>query len=270
MTGLRSLSCACGVLLAALGTVARAQPASARPLCADRPGKATPPCILDVGRLQVEAGLFEASRERRNGARDDLDAYGGLELRAGLTRWSEFELSWTPWTVERAQDGGTVQRRAGMGDVTAGFRAALTDPDRSGFALSVRPFLSAPTATHHMGAGGWQGGVSLPASRAAGSWTLGATPELDIARNAGGGGTHLAGALAVAASRGLGPLTLGAELWAAVDDDPLGRSTQASFDLTSAWTPAADPELQLDAGVNLGLNGQTPGLDVYLGLTRRF
>ena len=51
-------------LLVALGFSARAlaqsQPDSmARDFCANRPGKGTPTCVLDVGRLQVEADLID-------------------------------------------------------------------------------------------------------------------------------------------------------------------------------------------------------------------
>ena len=52
--------------------------------------------------------------------------------------------------------------------------------------------------------------------------------------------------------------------------DPGGTVTQASFDLGAAWIPAAHPNFQLDGGVNLGLNNQTPAAQAYVGVSQRF
>jgi len=65
-------------------------------------------------------------------------------------------------------------------------------------------------------------------------------------------------------------VNLGAELWVDVDDDPSGRVTKASFDLTAAWTPAALKDVQLDAGAYLGLNRKTPDLELVVGIAHRF
>jgi len=258
------------VVLGVRAEAAHAEPPALRPLCADRPGKATPACILDAGHLQFETGLFETSRQSEDGTHDDVDTYGAFELRAGLTRRAEAEVDWAPWIVERARDAAGRTRSSGVGDLTLGLRAALTDPDGSGPAVSVQPFVSAPTATHGMGAGGWQGGLRLPISIPAGAWTFGASPELDVARDAAGGGAHAAWSGVVAASRGVGALTLGAELWGAVDDDPGGRTWQASVDLTAAIVPPRHAELQLDAGANIGVTHDTPDVDLYVGVSRRF
>ena len=54
------------------------------------------------------------------------------------------------------------------------------------------------------------------------------------------------------------------------DFEPSGHSTQASFDLAAAWIPAKRPNFQLDGGVNLGLNKQTPAAQAYVGVSQRF
>jgi hypothetical protein len=43
---------------------------------------------------------------------------------------------------------------------------------------------------------------------------------------------------------------------------------QYSFDLDAAWL--ADNDMQLDGGLNIGLNRATPDLEIYLGVSRRF
>lgn len=101
-------------------------------------------------------------------------------------------------------------------------------------------------------------------------FSLTVTPQLAAARNADGRGDHAAGSAAVSLSRAFGSTSLGAELWGLADDDPQKRTYEASFDLTCAWTPQATPDLQLDGGVNAGLNRHTPDVEAYVGVSRRF
>src|SRR5436190_1237497 len=78
------------------------------------------------------------------------------------------------------------------GKATLPLMGALTDPDGKGLAVSAEGFVTAPTATHGLGAGGWTGGLRLPISVPLGESSLGLAPEVDVLRDAGGGGAHLA------------------------------------------------------------------------------
>ena len=98
--------------------------------------------------------------------------------------------------------------------------------------------------------------------------SMGLTPEIDVLRNGAGGGTHLAWIGVASLGRTFGKTSLGAELWGSADDDPMGRTYQASFDLTAAL--AVGDNAQLDAGANFGLNRNTPDVEVYVGVSRRF
>jgi len=62
---------------------------------------------------------------------------------------------------------------------------------------------------------------------------------------------------------------LGAKAWTSQDCDPARVTAQYSFDLDAAWQPTNDSALQLDGGINFGLNRNTPGTQLYLGLSRR-
>ena len=58
-------------LMASAPAAAAADAASSdglRPLCADRPGKATPPCILDAGHTQLEVGVVDFATTHDAGA----------------------------------------------------------------------------------------------------------------------------------------------------------------------------------------------------------
>jgi len=256
-------------LAAALLAILVTGPAAAqdlRDLCAQRPGKATPPCVVDTGHLQIEVGLADAVFQRGAGMHEDAYAFGTTALRVGLTPRLELEAGWSPWIVDTVRGGG---RRSGAGDATLGLLTALTDPDGKGAAVSLQGFVTLPTATHGLGAGGWTGGVRLPVSAPLDASTaLGLTPEVDVLRDAGGGGTHLAWVGVGSLSRSFGATTLGAELWAEVEDDPAGTIRRASADLTAAVV--VGKALQLDAGANFGLNRATPDVELYGGISARF
>ena len=63
-------------------------------------------------------------------------------------------------------------------------------------------------------------------------------------------------------------LTLAGELWSNLNFDPAGTLRQASADAALAY--AVSNDLQLDAGANLGLNANTPDIEVYVGTSIRF
>jgi len=251
--------------------IAGAAQAADRDFCADRPGKGSPPCVLDKGRVQAEVGGVDAAFTRGGGVSVDDVSYGGLELRLGLTSTVEGQLSWTAHERIRTKDHGVVDVVSGTGDLGAALRWSLKNPGGDGFSVAVQPFVTAPTGSHGIGSDLWQGGVIVPVSvPLTADWSLSLSPQVEARENASGSGRHAGYALASGVGRAVGPVNLGAELWVDRDDDPSGHVTQASFDLTAAWTPKALKDVQLDASVYAGLNRQAPDLELVVGLAHRF
>jgi hypothetical protein len=246
-----------------------AEPAE-RSFCADRPGKATPSCTLDQGRVQLEVDMIDSTVDHSAGVRSTDLLIASPQLRIGLTPSAELQLAWTPYEQQTARGQGLNQRVSGVGDVTAGMKLNLTG-NRDGVDVALQPFVKLPTARQPLGNGKVEGGMSAPVSISLPSgWSLGLTPELDLFANDGGDGRHLAGAFAVGIGHGLVPnLSFGAEIWMA-RDFVSRAATQASGDLMLAWTPPGTRDLQLDAGVNLGLNSATPDAQIYAGIAKRF
>jgi hypothetical protein len=58
------------------------------------------------------------------------------------------------------------------------------------------------------------------------------------------------------------------EVWTLTDFDPAHTTHQYSADVAAAWQ--LNPNLQLDGGLNFGLNRATPGFQGYIGISRRF
>ena len=251
---------------------ARAQDAG-RDFCADRPGKGSPPCVLDAGRFQAELGVADSAWSRGGGVSTDDTAFGALELRLGLAPTLEGQLSWTAHERIRQKDraSGAVSTADGGGDVGLALRWSLRNPAGDGVSVALQPFVTAPTGAEGIGGDAWQGGVIVPISLPLNAnWSLALSPELDARANADGSGRHAGFGGAVGIGRSFGPVALGVELWADRDQDPSGHLTSASFDLTAGWTPASAKDLQLDASAYVGLNRDTPDLEVAVGVAKRF
>lgn len=259
-------------LVAALGLWAT-QAQADKDFCADRPGKSSPTCTLDAGRVQGEASLIDWSHSRDNETIEDQTLIGDLLVRYGLTRSTELRAGWTSYGVDRTRDraSGMVDRRTGSGDVTLGVRQSLRDggPSR-GVAISVQPFVTLPVGRTPIGAGTWGAGVIVPAQAfLSKTWSITVDPEVDAAPDENGSGRHLAYAMVADLRWKATPsLQLAGETWVRRDDDPAGHETQASFDATAAYQLGKNA--QIDVAAYAGLNQATPRWQLLLGLARRF
>jgi hypothetical protein len=63
-------------------------------------------------------------------------------------------------------------------------------------------------------------------------------------------------------------LSLTAELWGQWDWDPAGTERQYSADGAAAYL--LGNSVQLDGGANFGLNRNTPDVELYAGISKRF
>lgn len=245
-----------------------------RDRCFDRPAKGTSACTVDAGRWQLETELFDGAFQRQHGVTTDDWRAVNPTLKLGVSARADVEIALPLFQSERTHDAssGATDTLSGVGDLTLAVKYALVGNSGSDLAVVVRPFLTVPTARSSLGAGDVQGGVLLPlsASLPAG-WSLNVTPEVDVLPNQAGGGRHAQAVTSVGLSHSLGAGFNGTvEAWAQRDFDPGSETTQASFDLGLAWTPGPLPDLQFDAGLNLGLTRNTPGAEVYAGVSKRF
>jgi Putative MetA-pathway of phenol degradation len=163
-------------------------------------------------------------------------------------------------------------RSASTGDVSLGFRTSLKNPDGNGFSLAIQPSVSLPTGGSAIGRGTWGASLVVPMSvQISKAIQLALTPELDASPDSDGQGRHARYGGVIGIDMPLGAtVSGGVELAAFHDEDSAGRSTAATFDMTIAWTPKAAKDFQIDAGIYAGLNRQTPGLQMVLGIAKRF
>lgn len=248
--------------------------ADERAFCTDRPTKSTGACTVDAGHLQYESDLVNFTYDRSDGVTTQTWLYTNPTLKLGLTNTLDVEVNVAPWetitTTDRAS--GAKTSVSGVGDLYFKAKLSLIGDDGGDVAIALAPYIKAPTARAGIGNGAVEGGLIVPlVFNLPQGWQLTVDPEADVLANQAGGGDHanLAGLLCFSHPVSK-TLTASAEVWTDVNFDPSGVVHQYSADLGLAWIPASHPNIQLDGGVNIGLNNQTPAAQVYLGLSQRF
>ena len=257
-----------GTVMAVMSTVATA--ATDEPICTDRPSKATGTCTVPAGRIQIETGLVDWTRDSQANVRTDLTAFGGSLIKYGLSDNADIEIGVTPLQQVRVRARGLREEHSSFGDTILRLKYRLTREDAR-VQVAIDPFVKLPTANKRLGNGQVEGGVAVPFQIALGSspFTLSVDPELDLLADDSGGGRHAATQQVINVGLALNSkLSVSAELWGEWDWAPSGTARQASADAALAYD--LSPDVQLDAGANFGLNRETPDLELYSGVSVRF
>lgn len=254
----------------AAGLIAVAAPAAAQDLCADRPGKATPSCVVDPGAVQVETSVIDWSRSDDGATRDDDLLFGDTLVRWGVADAIELRGAFTSYEHDRMRGPGGVTIARGFGDFGLSAKWRAVDGGDKGVSIALLPSVTLPVGDKAVSQGTWSADLTVPIDvPLADKWSLDLSPTLSAAADEDGNGRHFA--YAGAASLGYAisdAVSLSGELWAQRDNDPAGHTTQASADLLLAWQPAKD--WQLDLSGYAGLTQATPDMELIAGVTRRF
>lgn len=247
-----------------------------RDFAPDRPGFTNGPRTVDAGHLQIESGLFEYGRDQhtldRSFTRTETFVYGDTELRLGLANWIEFDLLIPFYTSQHEKDFGLgrMERTSGIGDLTLGVKMSLWGNDaKEGTSAGLSLQLKTPTASHDLGNGKVEGGtiflldIPLP-------WGFDLTSNHGVAidLNDSGHGYHADIINSVSLSHSIvGPLSAFGEIYTAFNPDHTGQ-WQGSADFGLIWQLRAN--LQLDAGMNIGISRAADDLETFLGVSYRF
>jgi hypothetical protein len=254
--------CLLPAVLALVGAPALAQE---RDFCANRPGIGTPACTMAPGEAMIEVGVAEWDHLSNASSIDDNQTYGDFLLRVGVSDSAEIQLGLTSDVRDRLRNraSGLVTTSSDVGDAFLAVRRGIAGPNGP---VAVEAFVSAP-ANHP---GRWTAGLLLPAGVDLPSgFQLALTPELDLAADAGGHGEHFAYGGVIGLSHALGPkLTIGSELAAFEDADPIRRSLDARLTAELAWQ--IGPRLQLDFEADAGVSAGAPDTALVVGFAERF
>lgn len=245
-----------------------------RDMTTDRPDTTESPFTVDAGRVQVETNVlgFARSRPDADGVVTDSYELVNANLRIGITSDTEIGFVWQSYGIARSRhaDPAASFRDAGIGGLDVRGKVNLWGNDafeRPGdTALALLPFLTLPTdddngiSPEHV-----EGGLLVP--------------------------------LAVNLPRGFG-LGINAGVLRLKDDDASGYHTDyvATAALSYEWgdalgtyyevatqfgeadivvlgtgvTYALRPNVQLDAGVNVGLTRDADRINPFVGISTRF
>lgn len=239
-------------------------------ICADRPGKTTNPCTVPAAHFQVETALADYTMQNSGGERDTLLTLGETTFKYGVSSDTDIEIDITPWARGTSRSHGMHSTVSGIGDTNLIVKHEFTSSSAP-FQISAYPFVKIPTARKPAGNGKLEGGLVLPIQYSIGKspFSITASPEMDWLANSDGHGHHAAMVQAVSFGwQATKKLNLSAELYEQWDWEPEGTTVQSSFDLAGAYVVRRD--LQLDGGVNVGIDRAAPDVEVYFGIAKQF
>jgi hypothetical protein len=217
-------------------------PAVADSICTDRPTKSNSPCTVPKGVFQYEAELVNASVMRLDGVTTDTTFLLNPTIKYGVSRDVDLQASLAALGIvhTRAAGSGAGQTLDGVGDLYLRVKYEFLDTPGGTLQASLLPYVKIPTARLGIGDGDGSGEGRHP--NVSQTVSLG----VDMGKN----------------------VTLYGELWGDWNFDPRGTVSQYSADGSLAF--GISPRLQLDFGLNVGLNRYTPAAQVYVGVSQRF
>ncbi|HXJ55253.1 MAG TPA: transporter [Verrucomicrobiae bacterium] len=246
-----------------------------REFTTDRPDKTESPYTVDAGHFQVELDLITYAHDHETSSAQDVRVNAWsvvpVNFKVGLLNWMDLQTvieSYNHSTIEDSTTGQTV-RQSGFGDVTSRIKANLWGNDGGPTALAVLPFVKFPTSQEHLGNNSVEGGVIFPlAVELPAGFDLGFMTEFDYSRDVVGSGYHMEFVNSVTISHDLvGKLAGYLEFFSAVraetDLDWVGT---VDLGLTYGLTE----NIQLDAGVNIGVTSVAADVNPFLGISFRF
>jgi Putative MetA-pathway of phenol degradation len=243
-----------GAMLLAPATV------QARDYCSTRPSLGQSACVLDPGRVAVEAALSDWERD---GGTDTV-LFGDTLVRLGLTDRIEAQIGWTPLGIARDRSDGSQLAR--VGDATIGARINLHNPDGGGLSYGLQPSLTLPVGRTPISDPAWSASMIAPISYDLNdTLNLQFSPQLQYAADDDGQNHRIV----PSATLGLGiALTPTVDLTAEAQWTEVRGGDEARVALAFAWQ--VSPDLFIDMGGVAGLNRDTPAARVYSGISRRF
>jgi hypothetical protein len=252
-----------------------------RELSTDRPDVTESPYTVDAGHFQVEMSFVEYGRD--DGGDFSEVSYFPANLKVGVTNSIDLQLVVTPLLDQEADVG-----RFGLGSESeSGFGSTqlrvkwnvwgndggpppLELPGRlRESALAVMPFVQFPTGEEELGfADQVEWGVIVPLAVPLNEdYGLGLMAELDVVRDADDDGYAFALVHTASVSRGLAGNLGGFAEYVGVASTE--ESTSYAASLGVGLTYGLSDDVQLDGGINVGLNEEAEDFRVFAGISFR-
>jgi len=242
-----------------------------RELTPDRPDKTESPYTVDAGHIQLEMDAATFTLNRSNDTRIEAWNVAPVNFKIGLLNNVDLQFIFENYLYMRTQDrqAHTKTTQSGVGDLTTRLKINLWGNDGGQTAFGILPFVKFPTNTDHLGNDAVEGGVIFPlAVKLPAGWDLGLETGSSFLRNEQDRGYHAEFVNMVTVGHELiGKLGGYLEFFSSVSTEP-ASSWVGTVDL--GLTYGLTDNIQLDAGVNLGVTRSAADVNAFTGLTVRF
>ena len=242
-----------------------------RELSTDRPDKTESPYTVDAGHFQAEIDLLTYSYDRDNGRTVESFAIAPTNFKIGLLNNMDLQIVVETYNIQRTRDrdARANEQISGFGDVTVRWKTNLWGNDGGNTAFGVMPFVKFPTNQHGLGNDAVEGGIILPlAVSLPGDFNLGAMTEVDFVQNEDSSDYHGEFINSITVSHSIvGELSGYVEFFSNVSTE---RDAEWVGTFDFGFTYGIGPNIQLDAGMNVGLTRSADDLNPFVGLSIRY
>ncbi|HMP82621.1 MAG TPA: transporter [Verrucomicrobiota bacterium] len=246
-----------------------------RPMSTDRPDLTESPFTVDAGHFQIELDAinyaYDCPDSGNDRVRTDSYSVASVNLKLGLLNRLDLQLLLAPWNYVRTEDktAGSVHKQCGFGDITARLKFNLWGNDGGNTTLALMPFVTFPTSDDGVGNSEMAGGIIVPfAMELPAGWGMGAMTEVDFVEDSDGNGHHAEFINTITFGRDIVDALAGyVEFFSAVsvesDSDWIGS-------VNFGFTYALSEDMQLDAGLNIGVTRSADDLNPFAGFSWRY
>jgi hypothetical protein len=241
-----------------------------REFTTDRPDKTESPITVDAGHFQLEMDFETYTFDRTKHETTKIWGVAPTNFKVGVLNNIDLQVVVETYNIERTKDRdtGETRRASGFGDVTLRCKTNFWGNDSGPTAFGMMPFVKLPTATGELGNGAVEGGVILPLLiRLPADWEIGTEIEIDHAKNSARGRYHQGVVNSITVGHDIGKFSGYVELFSSMSNEA-HAGWVATFDCGASYRLTRD--VQLDAGVNIGLTKAADDLNPFIGLSVRY
>lgn len=242
-----------------------------RDFSTDRPDKTESPFTVDAGHFQIEFDLLNFTYDRSELERLKMLAIAPINFKIGLLNNVDLQVVAQTYNIQWKHDreANDSTRMEGFGDLLLRCKVNLWGNDGGRTAFGVMPFIKLPTNQDDLGNRAVEGGIILPlAIQLPGEWDLGAMLEVDHSQDSQGSDYHQEIIESVTVGHALiGRLSGYMELFSSLSTER-GADWIATLDFGVTYELRRN--VQLDAGMNIGLTDAADDLNPFIGLSVRY
>lgn len=244
-----------------------------REMSTDRPDKTESAYTVDAGHYQIEMSFIDYTYDHRNVENTDtrVDNFSSLptNFKIGLCNSVDLQLVYSPFLDKNSKGQGEKTSKTGSGDLQTRLKVNLWGNDGGKTALAVMPFIKYPTNTDDLGNDDVEGGIIIPlAVSLPKEWNMGIMTEFDFNRSADNDDYYTDFINSITFGHQIiGALNGYIEFFSKFNNEP--DSTWVGT-VDGGLTYAVNENIQLDAGVNIGVTRSANDFNPFCGISIRY